>query len=52
MKLDGLSPESEKNLCQVVQMNRISQALLFLFLALSALEWHFISHVENSAHCV
>ncbi|KAL5642956.1 hypothetical protein ACJX0J_004412 (mitochondrion) [Zea mays] len=28
-------------------MNRISQALLFLFLALSAL----ISHVENSAHC-
>jgi hypothetical protein len=41
-----------KNLCQMVQMNRISQALLFLFLALSALEWHFISHVENSAHCV
>ncbi|KAL5642179.1 hypothetical protein ACJX0J_003277 (mitochondrion) [Zea mays] len=29
------------------RMNRISQALLFLFLALSAL----ISHVENSAHC-
>ncbi|KAL5646116.1 hypothetical protein ACJX0J_001214 (mitochondrion) [Zea mays] len=31
----------------LVFMNRISQALLFLFLALSAL----ISHVENSAHC-